>query len=152
MCTNDTIAYIKHLAQDLAGCEPNYAVLVFLMDLGIPANYDGFEYLKTAVLIQYENPTLDIVNEIYEAVVSKYDNISRNVVATSIRNAAKIGWSRGNTQMWRIYLPTVPANRKSPPTNAELITGLARIVELWKGCADAYLRQQHREEVSSGRK
>ena len=58
--TNDTIAYIKLLAQDLAGCNPNCAVLAILFDLSIPVNYDGFEYLKAAIVMFSTVPILMI--------------------------------------------------------------------------------------------
>ena len=42
---NNTIAYIKIKAQDMAGFDPNSVVLAFLFDLKIPMNPQGFEYL-----------------------------------------------------------------------------------------------------------
>lgn len=149
--TNDTIAYIKLLAQDLAGCNPNCAVLAILFDLSIPVNYDGFEYLKAAIVMQYENPTFDMVNDIYQIIADKYGNLNVEMVSTAIRSAIKTAWLRGDTSRWSRYLPTVPINLKRPPTNAEVISGLARIIELWQGCSNAYLRQQNKEVVSSGR-
>lgn len=148
---NDTIAYIKLLAQDLAGCDPNCAVLAIMFDLAIPVNYDGFEYLKAAVVIQHEEPTRDLLNDIYEILAEHY-GISSDVVASAIRSAIKAAWIRTGPEKWCRYLPTVSMSKSSAPTNAEVIAGLARIIELWQGCSEAYLRQLHKEVVSSGRK
>ena len=72
--TNDTIAYIKLLAQDLAGCAPDCAVLAVMFDLAIPVNHSGFEYLKAAILLQHEHPTMVLVNDIYLAIAQKHGN------------------------------------------------------------------------------
>jgi len=148
---NNTITYIKHLAQDLAGCEPNCAVLAIMFDLAIPVNHRGFEYLKAAILIQYEHPTMDLANDIYIAISKTHGNISTEMVDSSIRRAVRVAWEHGDTSVWDRYLPAVLTNETRPPTNAEIIAGLARDIELWNGCSNAYLRQQYKEVVSSGR-
>ena len=148
---NDTIAYVKLLAQDLAGCDSNCAILAFMFDLAIPVNYDGFEYLKAAISIQYTEPSLDLVNNIYEILANRY-YVSADVISAAIRSAIKSAWHHMESEKWRIYLPTVSMFKRSAPTNAEVISGLARILELWQGCSESYLRQLHKEVVSSGSK
>ena len=146
---NDTIAYVKLLAQNLAGCDSNCAILAIMFDLAIPVNYDGFQYLKEAISIQYEEPRLDLVNNIYEILAKRY-GVSADVISSAVRSAIKSAWHHTESTKWRIYLPTVPMSRNSAPTNAEVISGLARILELWQGCSDAYLRQSYMEVVSCG--
>ena len=148
----DTITYIKQLAQDLAGCDPNCAVLAIMFDLTIPVNHRGFEYLKTAILIQHENPTMDLTNDIYIAIAETHGNINTDMVDSSIRRAVKAAWEHSDTSVWDRYLPAVLTNKKRPPTNAEIIAGLARVIELWQGCSDAYLRQQYKEVASCASK
>ena len=147
----NTITYIKHLAQDLAGCDPNCAVLAIMLDLAIPVNHRGFEYLKTAILMQYKNPAMDLSNDIYLKIAKMNGNISTDMVDASIRRAVRVAWEHGDVSMWDRYLPAVLTNQERPPTNAEVIAGLARVVELWQGCSDAYLRQLCKEAVSCGR-
>ena len=147
---NDTITYVKHLAQNLAGCDPNCAILAIMFDLAIPVNHSGFEYLKTAILMQSEDHTLDLVNNIYVAIAETHGNISAEMVSSSIRRAIKVAWDHSDTCVWGKYLPAILTNKDRPPTNAEMIAGLARIIELWQGCANAYLRQLHKEVVSCG--
>lgn len=149
--TSDTIAYIKRMAQNMAGFEPNYAVLAFMLDLKIPVNPHGFEYLKTAIMLRYENPTMDLANDIYLTIASTHGNISGEMIAASIRRVIKSAFDRGNIPKWQLYLPAAIITER-PPTNAEVIAGLARILELWQGCSEAYFRQQHKEVVSSGKK
>lgn len=147
---NDTIAYIKNLAQDLAGCDINCAVLAIMFDLAIPVNYDGFEYLKAAIAIQHDDPTQDLVNNIYE-ILAKHYGISAYIVSSAIRSAVRAAWSRSSHEKWCRYLPTVTLNKGSAPTNAEVIAGIARTLDLWQGCSNAYLRQQHKEVTSGER-
>lgn len=146
MCRNDTVAYIKILAQDLAGCDLECVVLAMLLDLTVPVNYSGFEYLKAAVVAQYEDPTLDLSNDIYALLAQQY-GISSDMVSAAIRSAVKMAWSRAYTEKWHKYFPTAPMDKDGAPTNAEVIAGLARILQLWHGCSAAYLRQRLQEVV-----
>lgn len=149
---DDTVEYVKFLAQRLGGCSPNCVVLVILMDLGIPVNQDGFEYLKSAVLLQYEDPMRDLVNDIYPAIASRYGNgaISNKLLETSIRSAIRAAWLRTKIDVWQKYIPSLPNDYGHPPTSTEVIASLARIVELWKECSDAYMRQCNREVMHCG--
>ena len=146
---NDTITYVKLLAQNLAGCDSNCAILAIMFDLAIPVNYDGFEYLKSAISIQHAEPSLDLVNNIYEILAKRY-GVSADVISSAIRSAIKVAWHHTESEKWSIYLPTISVFRSSAPTNAEVISGLARILELWQGCSESYLRQLHKEVVSCG--
>ena len=83
--TSDTIIYIKRMAQNMAGFDPNYAVLAFMLDLRIPVNPHGFEYLKTAILLRYRNPTMDLANDIYLAIASTHGNVSGEMIAEAAR-------------------------------------------------------------------
>lgn len=148
---NDTIAYVKLLAQNLAGCDTNCAILAIMFDLAIPVNYDGFQYLKEAISIQHTEPRLDLVNDIYEILAKRY-GVSADVISSAVRSAIKSAWHHTEPTKWRIYLPTVPMSKNSAPTNAEVISGLARILELWQGCSESYLRQLRKEVVSCGSK
>lgn len=147
-----TVEYVKFLAQRLSGCNPNCVVLVILMDLGVPVNHVGFEYLKTAVLLQHEDPMRDLTNDIYPAITEMYGNgsMSGKVLEAAIRSAIRTAWERTGIDVWRKYMPSLPGNLERAPTNGEVIAGLGRIVELWQGCAEAYLRQNNREVTTCG--
>ena len=148
---DDTVEYVKLLAQRLGGCKPKAMVLVMLLDLGIPVNYSGFEYLKTAILLQFEDPTADLANDIYPVISAKTGkDISNEMIDTSIRNAIRSAWLRTNIAVWQKYIPIISDMQKKPPTNTEMIASLAKIVELWYTCAEAYNNQLYREEVHNG--
>ena len=148
---DDTVEYVKILAQRLVGCSPNGIVLVMLLDLGIPVNYTGFEYLKTAILLQFEDPMRDLANDIYPLIADRVGkDVGNDVIDVAIRSAARVGWDRTEITVWQKYIPTISDSQKKAPTNAELIASLARIVELWQDCSEAYKSQYSREEVYNG--
>ena len=148
----DTVQHIKLLAQNMMDWEPYYVILAILLDLGIPANHVGFRYLQTAVLIQYEHPDTDTATEIYRRIIAHYGYLSEKLIANAIRSSIRTAWFRGDLEKWCKYLPAACADPRKPPANAEVIAGLARILELWHGCTEAYLRQQNREVTGCGRK
>ena len=147
-----TVEYVKSLARRMCGCDPNDVVLVMLMEMGIPVNHVGFEYLKTAVLLQYEDPMRSLSNDIYPALLKRYANSvgSSKQLDGALRGVVRTGWERTGMETWIKYFPTIRYQLSGPPTNSEVIAGLARIVELWKGCSDAYLRQCDREVTGCG--
>ena len=146
----DTVAYVKDMAQNMAGLDLRCVALSILMDMAIPINYSGFAYLREAVLMHYENPMLDLANETYLVIGTKYGGYDSDTVATDIRSATRVAWFQRDAEKWSIYLPALNPGKNKPPTNAELIAGLARILELYQGCAEAYLRQQNKEVVGNG--
>lgn len=148
-----TVEYVKLLAQRLNGCEPNCVALVMLLELSVPVNYDGFEFLKSAILLQYEDPMRDLANDIYPEIARVCGKgVSSEMVEVSIRAAIRVAWKRSSKEVWQKYFPTISPREVRPPTNAVVIANLGRIIELWQGCASAYIRQMDREEVSCGRK
>ena len=82
----DTVTYIKLLAQDMVGWDPNNAVLTIMLDLKMPANHHGFEFLKTAILLQHTNPKLVVVNELYQIIAQTQGTTSEDIIATNIRS------------------------------------------------------------------
>lgn len=141
---NDTIAYIKQLGRDLAGHSPECAVLSFLMDLSFPLDLKGCEYVIAAVLLQREDPVRDLANSIYITIALRYC-VTPKIVEAAIRRVIRISWTRAAHRLWFRYLPTIDPVRSAPPTNAEVIAGLARVLQLWQSCAEAYLRQRPKE-------
>ena len=78
----DTVAYVKLLAQNMAGLDLDCVILSILMDMAIPINYSGFIYLWEAVRMHYENPLLDLANETYLVIGTKYGGYDSDTVAT----------------------------------------------------------------------
>ena len=148
---DDTIEYIDHLAQQLECYDPSFLILLVLMKLAIPTNYDGFEYLRVAILFRYENPMSTMVNDIYPEIRAMYGrHITNEQIDTAIRGAIQAAWRRTDIHIWKLFFPTILSARIKRPTNTEFIDELARIVELLCNCTEAYARQRCREEADYG--
>lgn len=97
-----------------------------LHDLGIPSHIKGYQFLRDAVFMVFENPEIigGITKELYPELAKKYDTtVSR--VERAIRHAVEISWMRGDLKlMENIFGHSVDIN-KSKPTNSEFIVTLA---------------------------
>lgn len=151
-CAKDaTVEYVKFLAQTLGACDVSCVVLTVLLKLGIPVNFDGFEYLKLAILLAYKEPLDSLTGDIYPKIASLCRNqVECEQIEISIRNAIKIAWNYRDDDVWRTFFPVLLYKRMKKPTNSEFIRGVAKITELCHKCALSYSRQQIREVVGNG--
>ena len=76
------------------------AVSKLLHDIGIPSNIKGYQYLRTAILLGYQDKKyLDgIVKNLYPKVAEIHDTTSVRT-ERAIRHAIQIAWDRGNTRI-----------------------------------------------------
>ena len=136
------------LARHLNKCDPQYIAVILLMELGVSTKHDGFEYLKCAIVMRFQDPYLSIAKEVYPAVSRQSaEHVSENQVERSIRNAIKAAWKCRDEEAWAHYFPASCNGKVARPSNAEFITRLARVLELWKGCCQAYEQQSCSEEA-----
>lgn len=136
------------LARHLNGCDPLYIATILLMELGVSTKHDGFEYLRRAIVIRFENPYLSIMKDIYPAVARQSaPSVSESQVERSIRNAIRMAFRCTSEESWAHYFPAGLNNKIALPSNAEFITRLARVLDLWKGCCQAYEQLSCREET-----
>ena len=97
-----------------------------LHDLGIPSHIKGYQFLRDAVSMIFENPDIigGITKELYPELASRYDTtVSR--VERAIRHAVEISWNRGDIDlMEKIFGHSVYIDR-AKPTNSEFIVTIA---------------------------
>lgn len=97
-----------------------------LHDLGIPSHIKGYQFLRDAVSMIFENPDIigGITKELYPELASRYDTtVSR--VERAIRHAVEISWNRGDIDlMEKIFGHSVDIDR-AKPTNSEFIVTIA---------------------------
>lgn len=145
---DNTIDFVKRRAKSMRFCNTSCVVLEILLELGMPTNFEGFEYLKAAVLLRYINPYWTVTNNIYPAISKQNGSVLTNEqIDTAIRSAISVAWKDADIAIWKLFFPTILKRRNKKPTNTEFIYELAHIVELWRGCAEAYERQYSGEEV-----
>ena len=97
-----------------------------LHDLGISSHIKGYQFLRDAVSMIFENPDIigGITKELYPELASRYDTtVSR--VERAIRHAVEISWNRGDIDlMEKIFGHSVDIDR-AKPTNSEFIVTIA---------------------------
>ncbi|MEG2321959.1 MAG: sporulation transcription factor Spo0A [Bacilli bacterium] len=102
------------------------AISKLLHDLGIPSHIKGYQFLRDAVYMIFDNPDIigGITKELYPELAIKYTTtVSR--VERAIRHAIEVSWTRGDLQlMENIFGHSVDIDR-SKPTNSEFIVTIA---------------------------
>ena len=68
--------------------------------LGIPSNIKGYQYVRSAILMVYDNPHFigGITKELYPDLSIKY-NTSIQRVERAIRHAIEVSWNRGDIDL-----------------------------------------------------
>ena len=94
--------------------------------LGIPSHIKGYQYIRSAILMVYDNPSLigGITKELYPDLSIKF-NTSIQRVERAIRHAIEVSWIRGDIDlMEEIFGHSVDID-KAKPTNSEFIVTIA---------------------------
>ena len=97
-----------------------------LVTLGVPARLNGYKYLRQAIGMVVENPTVvsAVTKKIYPVIGDRY-HVSAPSVERAIRHAVEVSWNRGNIQeMDRLFGYTINYE-KGKPTNSEYIAMIA---------------------------
>ena len=101
-------------------------VTKLLLALGIPSNIKGYQFIRSAILMVYENPGFigGITKELYPDLSIKF-NTSIPRVERAIRHAIEVSWLRGDIDlMEEIFGHSVDIDR-AKPTNSEFIVTIA---------------------------
>ncbi len=94
--------------------------------LGIPSHIKGYQYIRSAILMVYDNPGFigGITKELYPDLSVKF-NTSMQRVERAIRHAIEVSWLRGDIDlMEEIFGHSVDIDR-AKPTNSEFIVTIA---------------------------
>lgn len=139
----ETIKHIYFLARHLSGCEDKHVVSVFLLELGICTKGVGFEYLKHAILLHNEDPTRTMTKHIYPEIAKRVGAPGRyGLIERSMDRQICRSWQKRDNRIWRRYFPAGEDGQVPRPTNGEFVSTMAQVLELWKGCRNAYIREQ----------
>lgn len=102
------------------------SITKMLHELGIPSHIKGYQYIREAVNVIFENPGVigGITKELYPLLAEKFDTtVSR--VERAIRHAIEVSWNRGNLDfMEEIFGYSVDID-KAKPTNSEFMVTIA---------------------------
>lgn len=129
-----TLCHIQLLARHLGQCSLRAGIVVVLMELGIPTKCMGFEFLKKAIELQYNDPTRILSKDIYLEISLHYKQNSEETVEKAIRDVVKKAWWRGSRQAWDWYFSYDEQPAMKRPTNSEFISRIAYVLEIWQEC------------------
>lgn len=109
------------------GCKDMQIVITKLLhSLGIPSHIKGYQFIRTAILMVYENPSFigGITKDLYPDISKKF-NTSVARVERAIRHAIEVSWLRGDIDLMEdIFGHSVDIDR-AKPTNSEFIVTIA---------------------------
>jgi len=129
-----TIDHVLFLARHLGGCDLRGVVIVILMEMGIPTKNVGFEFMKYAILLQHDDPTRLLTNDIYAEICLNYKQNSEEQVEQAIMNAIKMAWRHGDRDAWDWFFSYGGKPVTNKPSNSDFISRIAYILELWQEC------------------
>lgn len=102
-----------------------------LHELGMPSHIKGYEYIREAIILLYDNPNIigGITKELYPEIANKF-NTSVSRVERAIRHAIEVSWNRGDLEiMEEVFGHSVDYDR-AKPTNSEFIVTVADKLKL----------------------
>ncbi len=114
------------------GQDAEAAITGLLHQVGVPAHFKGYIYLRDAVLmVVRENRMLggSLTKEIYPRLADKYGTTAGGVEA-AIRNAIMAAWEHGNRDLLRA-LTGIGSRDDRLPTNSLMIAKLADRVRFY---------------------
>ena len=109
----------------------DYEITKLFIDIGIPANLKGYNYLKTAIIeCIYNHHQIDFMTkELYPLIGLKYD-CSGMSVERSMRTAIRVAVERGNEKTLDSLFGHTISIYKDNPTNSEFISIIAEKLRL----------------------
>ncbi len=129
-----TLCHILLLVRHLGHYNLRGAIIVALMELGVPTKNVGFEFLKKAIELQRRDPTRALAKDIYLEISLYYKQDSEELIEQAIRDAIKMAWRHGSKKAWEWYFSYDGRAVSNKPTNSEFISRIAYILEIWQEC------------------
>lgn len=128
---NETLRYVISLADDVDKGDVPAAILAVLIELGFHSYTDGFVYLRSAILIKFQNPGLRITSVYQEIMEVNTDASSHGVVDQAILTAITRAWNERDAEVWEYFFSERQMGKRRKPSNKEFISQIACFMELW---------------------
>lgn len=134
----DTFLEVDKRSINLFSNNLQKSISKLLHELGMPSHIKGYQYIREAVSMVYDNPDMigGITKELYPELAIKFDTtVSR--VERAIRHAIEVSWNRGDWDLMEDVFGHSVDIDKAKPTNSEFIVTLAdklRLEYVKHGC------------------
>lgn len=134
---NRAMEHVSFLARYLSKRDIQVVISVILMDLGFLPKGAGYQYLKTAILLFYEDPNQPFIYGLYFDVARKYGRYgSWMQVERAMRRVIKATWEKRDAATWSLYFPSCVPTGKHGYTTSTFVSGIAEILRVWEGCCE----------------
>lgn len=135
--TDQALAYVLHLARHLPKGNVSAATLTLLIELGFATHFDGFYYLRYAILMKTKYPDMRVV-EIYSEIADHYaSGTGYASVERTIRSAIEAAYKQRSAEVWSYFFWDIHMGKKSGcPTAGTFICQMACVIELWCSCCE----------------
>jgi two-component system response regulator (stage 0 sporulation protein A) len=117
--------YTTHCRREKSNNELELEVSKLFHEMGIPAHFRGYAYLRDAIIIATKEVEVlgNITKNLYPRIAEKYQSTASGV-ESAIRHTIEIGWERGNTDFMEDFFGF--ENQKNRfPTSASFIAKIA---------------------------
>ncbi len=108
-------------------------VTEILHQIGVPAHIKGYQFLRCAILMNIEDPSLinSVTKRLYPEI-AKRNTTTASRVERAIRHAIEVAWDRGDVETLNRYFGYTIHNLRGKPTNSEFIAMISDRMRLDK--------------------
>lgn len=104
-----------------------------LRTIGVPAHIKGYHFLRDAIMMVIEDPTLiNAVTKILYPAIAQRHHTTASRVERAIRHAIEVAWDRGDIEVLNFYFGSTVHSLRGKPTNSEFTAMLADRVTMAK--------------------
>lgn len=124
---------MEHLSR-VAGkyADVDSAIMAVLLALNVPADRDGFKYLRVAIESYMRDPTQTMTKELYPQIAGLFSREPNGMpIERTIRSCVSVAFDNRNTEVWNLYFPEGCAGNHKKPTNHQFISRIASLIHLW---------------------
>lgn len=125
------VQFVETVETSLSKEEVEKIVTDHIHDMGIPAKLKGYQYLRTAICMVLEDPTLatNITKVLYPSIAKQFNDADGRV-ERAIRHAITVAFSRGNMELLNELFGYTVSAEKGKPTNSEFIALVADHIKI----------------------
>ena len=119
--------------QQTRGKSDEVKVTETLHQIGVPAHIKGYQFLRCAILMNIEDPSLisSVTKRLYPEI-AKRNNTTASRVERAVRHAIEVAWDRGDVDVLNSYFGYTIHNLRGKPTNSEFIAMISDRMRLEK--------------------
>ena len=106
-------------------------IFKFQTQLGIRSNIKGYNYIKTAITLAYNDSTIleSVTKRLYPDIAKIY-NTTASRVERAIRHAIETAWMNGNVDVINDIFGYSVCADKAKPTNSEFIEHVVNAMQI----------------------